>query len=129
MSQQTIDLIRGGYEAFARRDLPHVFSFLHPDIEYYQTDLLPWGGRRHGRIGMMAMMAKLFLHIESRFEPVEFVDAGNHVVAIGRIRGRAKSTGREFDVRGIHVWTIQDQTATRLEVYVDTPQLLEALQG
>ena len=44
MSQEDVSTIRSLYEAFGRKDLPAIFAVLHPQVEFYQSALLPWGG-------------------------------------------------------------------------------------
>jgi ketosteroid isomerase-like protein len=55
---------------------------------------------------------------------VRFIDAGDHVAAVGRTRGRTRAGSAAFDLAVVHVWTVRD---TRLEVYIDTPAMREAL--
>jgi ketosteroid isomerase-like protein len=56
-----------------------------------------------------------------------FVDAGDHVVAIGRTRGTVNATGKAFDVPVAHVWTVRDGLVRRVEYYIDDPTMLAAL--
>ena len=49
MSQENVRTIRSLYEAFGRKDLPAIFAVLHPQVELYQSALLPWGGIYRGQ--------------------------------------------------------------------------------
>jgi ketosteroid isomerase-like protein len=58
----------------------------------------------------------------------EFVDAGDRVIVIGSTRGRVIATGRTFNIRAVHVWTVRGGRGVRFEPNVDTPKMLEALK-
>jgi ketosteroid isomerase-like protein len=49
------------------------------------------------------------------------------VVAVGRTRGRTRSGGVAFDLAVVHVWTVLETRIARLEVYIDTPAMGQAL--
>lgn len=117
------------YEAFARRDVRAITEIVDPEVEIQQTTLLPWGGTYHGHAGLMAFFTKLLGHVDSRVDADAFIDAGDHVVVIGHTRGKVRASGKEFDVRIAHVWTLKDGKARRFEAYIDTPAMLEALGG
>ena len=46
---------------------------------------------------------------------------------MGRTRGRTRERGIAFDLAIVHVWTVRGGRITRLEVYIDTPAMQEAL--
>jgi ketosteroid isomerase-like protein len=127
MSQENVNLIRSGYEAFKAGDILAVLNLLHPDLEIRQSKELPWGGEYHGQQGAATFFSRLKQHVDSRMDPDTFIDAGDCVVAVGRSRGRVNATGREFDVSAVHVWTVRDGKAARFEAYIDTPAMLRLL--
>ncbi len=47
--------------------------------------------------------------------------------SLGRLRGRAKASGRDFEVEFVHVWTMTDGVASRLRAYFDTAPIMAAL--
>ena len=91
------------YDAFARRDGPAIFARLHPDVEFRQTELLPWGGHYRGHEAAREFFTRLREAIDSAVTVERLIDAGDHVVAIGRTRGRALASGTAFDVPIAHV--------------------------
>lgn len=115
------------YDAFRSRDLPTIFGLLAPDVEIHQASEIPWGGTYHGHEGAAAFFAKLVATITSSVTLERFVDAGDHVVAIGRTRGTVNATGKAFDVPIAHVWTVRDGLVRRVEYYIDDPTMLAAL--
>ncbi len=129
MSEENVEILRGGYEAFRRGDIQAVPELFDPEIEIYQSERLPWGGSYKGPEEVGQFFAKLTETIESEVDPDQFVDdEEDHVVVFGRSRGKVRATGREFDVAAVHVWTMRDGKAVRFESYVDTPKMREALE-
>jgi hypothetical protein len=37
-------------------------------------------------------------------DPDDFIEAGDLILVLGRLRGRAKATGEEYEVHFAHVW-------------------------
>ncbi len=66
-------------------------------------------------------------HLDSRTEVECLIDAGERVVAVGRMVGRARATGLEFDVPVVHVWTVKTGQIARLEAFTENETLLAAL--
>ena len=60
-------------------------------------------------------------------EPEEFIDAGAHVLVLGRYVGRAKGTGRRLDVPYAHLWTLREGKAVCFRQFLDTRGWVEAL--
>lgn len=129
MSTNHIEIVAALYDAFARRDWVDILQFTHPQISISQTEELPWGGQFEGAGGLQLFYSKVLAHIDSRVEVEEYTEAGDRVVVIGRTHGRVNANGVEFDIRAVHVWTLQDSLAVRFEAYIDTPGMLAALQG
>lgn len=127
MSTEHEELIRGVYEAYARRDVAAALAHFSTEVEFVQTDLLPWGGSYQGIEGAKASLGKLLAHVDSLVEVEEVISAGDHVVVIARTRGTARASGKAFDIRAVHVWTVRDGSIRRFEAYIDTPAMLSAL--
>ena len=69
------------------------------------------------------------LMTEHGLDPDDFLDAGDRVVVLGRMRGRAKSSGAEFEVEFAHVWALTDGVPSWFRGYFDTGPILAALQA
>jgi len=129
MSQEDVRAIRSLYEAFGRKDLPAILAVLHPEVEFYQSTLLPWGGIYRGQEEAKRFFTTLAEHVVSRVDIDNMIDAGEHIVAIGHSRGWVKASGQAFEVTVVHVWTMRQGKALRFENYLDTPTMLRALHG
>lgn len=124
-----LDVVRGLYDSFARRDLDAIRTAIAPDFTMTQTDQLPWGGTRQGPDGFFGFLSTLLSHIDPTLEIEQLIDAGDHIVEIGHSRGTVLAHGNSFRVREIHAWTLRDSLVTSYRVYVDTPAMLAALRG
>lgn len=122
-----LTVVRANYAALAIGDVPTLLSLSDPDIDIYQSDLVPWGGPRHGHAGLLAFLTAVSAHLDSHVEPEEMFVAGDHVVQVGRTRGTARTTGKAFDAAEVHVWTVRDGLVTKFEAHVDTDELRRAL--
>lgn len=129
MSEDNIALIQSAYEAHRRGEIAAVFALLHPEVEMVQTDLLPWGGTHRGHEGARTFFRKLAEHTEALPEPGAFFSAGDEVVVQGRLRGKARASGRAIDLAIVHVWRVRERQVVRFAAYINTPAMLEALQG
>ena len=110
-----------------RKDVPDMSIILHISLSHAVAKKL-CRGFRELRTGIRLKFAKLFQHIDSRVDPKEFVEAGDHVVVIARLHGRVQSNNKQFDMTAVHVWTLRHGKAVRFEVYIDTPKMLKALE-
>ena len=125
--RENVELVQRVYDAFARREIRTILSALHEDVEIRQSTELPWGGTYTGHAEAAAFFGRLVHHVTSAVTVERWIDAGDHVVAIGRTRGTANATGKAFDVPISHVWTIRDRLVTAVEYYIDAPTMLAAL--
>lgn len=113
------DLVRRIYDALTQRDVPAAMQLFAPNVEVVQSEEVPWGGVYRGHEGVMQFFAKLIEHITSAVEIERYIDAGEHVVAVGRSRGTINATGAPFDVPIAHVWTVQNGKATHVRYCID----------
>ena len=128
MSEQDVESLQRIYYAFSRWDVEEFVGDLAHDIEWRLPDTLPWGGTRHGHDGVQAFAAIFQDHVEGRWaDPDDFLDAGDRMVVLGRMRGPARASGAGFEVEFAHVWTMTDGVASRLRAYLDTAPIMDAL--
>lgn len=63
-----------------------------------------------------------------QFELRDFIAQGNKVVVVGYQRGRAKPTGRLYEIEFVHLWSVRDGKISEFWVYTDTAALVETLR-
>jgi hypothetical protein len=128
MSQQNIELVKSLYAAFAARDTNAMFSKVSEKVEIAQSPELPWGGRYSGVEGFRRFFETLTKHLNNTGLEIErYLDAGDHVVAIGRTRGTVLSNGRPFDVPLAHVWEVRDGIILSFRPFIDNPTMARSL--
>jgi ketosteroid isomerase-like protein len=128
MSQQNVERLRAGYEAFNSGDLDTALRELHPDIELYVPETAMDAPRPVRGVDAVRRYLAPDAFAEQRFEPEEFIDHGNVVLVRGRawVRGRGSGIGLEQTV--FHVWEVREGKAGRLEVHLDRAQAEEAAE-
>ncbi len=125
-----LEAARSSYEAFARGDLDAVVADMHSEIEWHQAQGLPHGGLYRG---LDEVRRRVFDPLDEEWweefhaDPDEFLEAGEHVVVLGRYTGRAKGTGKPLDVPFVHVWSFRAGKAVRFRQFLDTAGWVEAL--
>jgi ketosteroid isomerase-like protein len=127
-----VEILKGGYEAFGRGDVPSVLAILDPAIEWHEAESNPYKPDGKAWVGGDAVVANLFMRLGTEWDgftvtPQSFHDAGDVVVAECRYTGVFKETGRGIDAQACHVWHFNDGKATHFQQYVDTAQLQEAM--
>ncbi len=113
--------------AYQRRDLESSLLLMAETVEVIQSPELPWGGHYAGHDGVRRFLTSIAQHLDARVTLERMIDAGDQVVAVGRLTGIVRATQLEFDVPLVHVWTFQEGQVTRLEAYLDNATLLTAL--
>ncbi|MHC5936110.1 nuclear transport factor 2 family protein [Nostoc sp.] len=122
-----IEIVKKAYIYLNEKDIPSYFSLMSPNVEFYQTEELPWGGQYRGFDEIKVFLSKIFPLIDSSVEISHYIQAGNQIVAIGKTSGVAKLTGKKFSCNLAHIWTVKEEKIVRLEVYIDTDAMNAAL--
>ena len=124
MSQQDVDTVRGGYDAFNQKDIPGVLERFDPQIEWNEPG---GGGAPKGTFRTpQAVATDVFAKVPQNFEefqaaPSQFIDAGEHVVVVGRFTGKSKGA-TTFNAPFVHVWKMRNGKAVRFDNYVATSE-------
>ena len=128
MSQENVEIIRRGYEAFAEGRV--AFEHLDPEIEWHGPREFPdLTGPYHGHDGVRRYMETLSeVFDDYRMVPEEFIDAGaNQVLVFSREGGSGKGSGAAVQTHPTgHLWTIRDRMAVQMESYWERREALEA---
>src|SRR4051812_9974678 len=130
MSQENVEIVRGIYDAVARRDDVTPFEVYAEDIvgeiDQRAAGLMPKqvyqgheGVRQFWRDAV-----SIFGEID--FDVEELVDAGDQVVAVIRDRRVGRTSGVPVEATHLAVWTLADDKVIRLQTFDDRQQALEA---
>ena len=129
MSQQNVELVRRGYEAFAEGDIESALAMLHPGIQIEDHDRsLETPTTYEGRDGFLT----LFAAVNEGFSDVRYIaedvtEVDDQVLVQVHRTGRGEASGAKVDERQFHVWDVVAGRAVRFRVYLDHDQALEAV--
>jgi ketosteroid isomerase-like protein len=127
MSHENVELVRGFYEAFGRGDLESALAVFDPRIVAFDHDI-PDPGEYQGLGGLSRWQADWETSWESwRWDPEEFIEAGDRVVAVLRVYARGRGSGVDVERVDGAVWTLQDSKCIRLDYYGNKAEALEAV--
>jgi len=121
MSEQNVELVRGGYDDFNSGNIDGVTGRFDADIEWVE----PGGGNAPSGTfrGPESIANEVFAKVPESFD--EFAatvedarDEGDTVVVTARFRGKSKS-GADLDMTAEHVWEIRDGKIVRFENKLD----------
>ncbi|MDX6645228.1 MAG: uncharacterized protein QOK40_955 [Miltoncostaeaceae bacterium] len=121
-----VAILRAGYEAFARGDVPAVLEVFHPEIEWTEPEGYPWGGtyRGHEEVVGLFRTAGEKLGADWQVVPDRFVATGDGVLVLGRHTGR--NAAGAWEVPFAMVWEMRDGRAVRFTQYGDSVLMREA---
>ena len=129
MSRERVETVRRLYERFAatRQLPPEPFA---ADFVWDMSTFRGWPEQQvyegpEGARSFLTDWADAWEDWELEVEALH--DAGERVVAVVRQRGRSKSTGLPVDMCFAQVWTVRDGKETRMEMYADPAEAIEAV--
>jgi uncharacterized protein len=127
MSQENVEIVRRGHEAFREAGEEAIFEYLHPDIDLTPVAELLDSETYHGHKGVR----RYFQTMREAFgdfgwEPQEFVDLGDHVLAATRFFAEGRGSGIPVEAMIYNVWTVRRGKAVRVRGYLSRSDALEA---
>ena len=129
MGEQSVEAVRGMYEAFGRGDVPAVLGAMAADIEWHEAEGMPYGGVYHGPDEVAQKVFGPLLEDVPDFAltPEEFIPSGDTVAAVVRYTGTGKATGKALNLLVVHVWDVRDGKIARFRQFADTAKYLEVV--
>lgn len=131
MSEENVDIVRRAYAAFNAGEPEAAIALLDPEVEWtlpaHFPDAETWRGRERVIEGLGAL-SDAWESID--IDVQELIDAGDRVVALVHIKGRAALTGLDLGGMGTdgHVWTLRDGLAVAVRMYGGTEEALAELE-
>jgi len=129
MSQENVEIVRRGYQAFAEGDMETVLRLLDPNITLQEREqTLDTPRVYHGHQGLLDMVAAVNEGLEDvSYTPERFVDVEDRVLVDVRRKGRGSLSGVPVERWQFHVWEIAKGRATAFRTYGDRQEALEAV--
>jgi ketosteroid isomerase-like protein len=94
MSQENVEIVRAGYDAFNRGDMEAIVATLDPAIEWWPAADEPIVEPYRGHDGYRALVGEIREYVpDLQAEIQESFAAGDHVVTCLRFWGRGRDSG------------------------------------
>lgn len=129
MSTANIELVKNCYAAFQRGDIAGILSVIANDVEWINPGKdVPTAGVRRSA----AEVAQFFQIVGNTwnftaFEPRDYIESGDTVVAIGSYTAIARATGKMVSSDWVMVWKMRDGKVTYFREFTDTEALAAAV--
>ena len=128
MAQENVKIIRGMWEPMKGVDVAAIdwdapelrenIGQFSPDFELTWT--ASWAGERHysGQDAMLRAFGEWVAPwSEYHAEVLEYIEVGDHVVAVTRQWGTGGTSGAPVEIRVTHLWEFRDGLITRMDEY------------
>jgi ketosteroid isomerase-like protein len=126
MSQENVERVRRGFEAFRRGEWELFLRDVDPDIEFVE---LPAFGTKtyHGHEGLTAAVKWWSSQWDDfHTELTQLIDANDdQVVHVVRNHGRGKTSGVDVQEEVAFLTTFRDGRATRIEMFRSASEALQ----
>ncbi|NEO29168.1 MAG: nuclear transport factor 2 family protein [Symploca sp. SIO3C6] len=124
-----IEIVKGIYEAFEQGDLEKVLNVLDPNVEWIESEGIPYGGTF---IGTEAVIKGVFEKIGSEWDNFqahvdEYLEAGNTIITLGYDSGTYKATGKSMQAETASFWTFNNGKIVKFVQYINTIKVSAAL--
>jgi ketosteroid isomerase-like protein len=128
MSQDNVDVVRRGWEAYRRQDNEAALALYDPTIE---IDLTEYAGADAGVYRGLEGVDEFFRDRLSAFGDLqtvveEWIDAADQVIAMVHSYGRGKRSGVPVEMVQAHLWTVLNGKLKRLQIFATKAEALEA---
>jgi len=131
MTTTAVDLVKRFYSSLAPGQRPNLMDILDPNFVIEFQEGFPGGRLRYQGLKEYRedFLELLYGSIDFEFVPEEFLESGAHVVATGRMKGRATRSGVPFDIPFAHLWMSNGRHLSHVRFFSDTAILRDAIAG
>jgi ketosteroid isomerase-like protein len=130
MSEELVQLVEKGYEAWNSGDRGWVLEHMAEDVEWITPPDDPDPGTYHGHKGIETYWSQWRAAVgQLNFEIEELIDAGQSVVVVARRQGRGEHSGLEISDRVIQVYDFEGDQCQRVREYYDRDAALSSIRG
>jgi ketosteroid isomerase-like protein len=125
MSQENVEIVRGGFDAFQEGDVSQWLDLMADDLVTYRAE--PDGATYHGKEGFLQATADWTEDFsEWSVIPEEFIDAGDRVLVRVRQLARGEASGIPVEGEFWFVIEMRGGRAAKVSFYIRRGEALEA---
>ncbi|MGO9108807.1 MAG: alpha/beta fold hydrolase [Thermoguttaceae bacterium] len=124
-------IVQAFYDNLSRGDMPAATKVFAHDLTWVESPFPgQHGGTFHGKDNILTNVLGVFIATwaELSVTPEGINDVGEFVIVHGHYRGKHKWTGRPFEARFVHTWTLLDGKAVRFEMLADSAQFFRTVR-
>ena len=126
MSEENVELVRAGIDAYNRRDLDAILQHMASDFVFDRSRSISLNRGVLTLDEFRRWMEEMWATFEvQRFEADEFIEAGESVVVPVTVHARGRE-GIEAQAHTAVVYTFRDGAVTRMAMYNELQEALEA---
>jgi ketosteroid isomerase-like protein len=131
MAASNLEIVKSTYEGkTSEENGRNLERHLAQEAAWTEAAGFPYAGTF---IGFREIAEKVFARLAGewdgyRFEPEDYVAAGDKVFAYGTYKGTYKRTGKYMEARVAHLWTLEAGKIARFEQFVDSRTVAAALE-
>ncbi len=127
-TQENVQVVKDGYAAFSRGDIPNLLKLFADDVEWQVPGAgLPLAGTYRGHDGVANYFQKLAAEVDVLdFQPREFLAEGDRVLVVGWERVKVKATNRTIELDWIMSFTVRNGKVAVFREFTDTKALADA---
>jgi ketosteroid isomerase-like protein len=130
MSEELVQLVEKGYEAWNSGDRNWVLDHMAEDVEWITPEDDPDPGTYVGHQGIEQYWSQWRAAVgQLSFKIEEMIDAGDSVVIVARRQGRGEHSGLEVSDRVIQVYEFEGDKCRRVREYYDRDAALSSIRG
>jgi len=117
MSQENVEIVRRGLDAWNRRDMDALLDLGDFGIEFVNSSTAVEPGTRRGRDEVSAaVQAQWDFLTDGRFEVDQFFDRGDEIIALGRLSRRMPASDARIEDRFLGSYKFRNDKIIRVEV-------------
>ena len=126
MSQENVELTRQAFAVWGETGEPD-WRQMHEQVEIYDHDIMDAGEYR-GHEGFRRWLEDWSsAWSEFSMDPEEFIDAGDRVVVVLRMRATGRGSGVEVERQDAIVFEVRGGMTVRIDYYNNRAQALKAV--
>jgi ketosteroid isomerase-like protein len=130
MSEELVQLVKKGYDAWNSGDRNWVLDHMAEDVEWITPEGDPDPGTYRGHEGIEQYWSQWRAAVgQLNFQIEEMIDAGESVVVVARRQGRGEHSGLEVSDRVIQVYEFEGDKCRRVREYYDRDAALTSIRG